>query len=78
MKLNMKLKWKTFEYSWGNVTLLIEDFKRRLPKILSSTNLPNKKKNIDDFLVWLQKNVVNLNYSLPHSGAVGLYVYSKN
>jgi 2-polyprenyl-3-methyl-5-hydroxy-6-metoxy-1,4-benzoquinol methylase len=77
-KLNMKLKWKTFEYSWGNGTLLIEDFKRRLPKILSSTNLPNKKKNIDNFLVWLQKNVANLNYSLPHSGAVGLYVYSKN
>lgn len=77
-KLNMKLKWKTIEHSWANGSLLIEDFKNRLPKVLKDSNLPNKKKNINQFLLWLQKNVLELDYSLPQSGAVGLYVYSKN
>ena len=76
-KINMKLNWKTIEQSWGHGPLLIEDFKRRLPKVLADASLPNKKKNIDNFLIWLQKNALELDYSMPHSGAVGLYVYTK-
>lgn len=76
-KLNMKLIWKTIEHSWGHGSLLIDDFKRRLPKVLADANLPIKQKNIDDFLSRLEKNILTMNYYLPQSGAVGLYVYKK-
>lgn len=76
-KLKMKLEWRTIEHSWGYGSLLIDDFKKRLPKVLSDSNLPNNKKNIDRFLSWLEKNLLSMDYYLPQSGAVGLYVYTK-
>ena len=33
--LGMKLKWKTFDYSWAGGGKLISDFRRRLPNVFS-------------------------------------------
>lgn len=77
-KLHMKLKWRTIEKSWAHGDLLIKDFKRRIPNVLSDAKLPKKKENIQSLINWLEKNVIKLDNTLPHSGAVGLYVYSKS
>lgn len=76
-KLKMKIKWKTIEKSWGHGEDLILDFKRRIPNVLRDSQLPRKKINIEKLISWLENNVISLDNSLPHSGAVGLYVYSK-
>ena len=76
-KLDMKIKWRTIEKSWGHGEVLIKDFKRRIPNVLSDAGLPKKEKNIASLIKWLENNVLKLDNSLPQSGAVGLYVYSK-
>jgi SAM-dependent methyltransferase len=76
-KLGMKLKWKTIEKSWAHGEVLINDFKRRIPNVLSDAGLPKNDKNILSLIEWLKNNALKLDNSLPHSGAVGLYVYSK-
>ncbi|MDC0438378.1 class I SAM-dependent methyltransferase [Nitrosopumilus sp.] len=74
-KLNMNLKWKTFDHSWAHGDLLVEDFKRRIPKVLSDSKLPKNKKNLDNFFQWVETTVIKLDNSLPHSGALGLYIF---
>ena len=69
----MSLSWKTFDKSWGHGDILVQDFKKRLPNVLRDSNLPNKKKNIDLLIKWIQNNINKLNHDLPHSGATGLY-----
>lgn len=76
-KLNMKLKWRTIERSWGHGDVLISDFKRRIPNVLRDSNLPNNKQRIMNFINWIEKYVNPLDNSLPHSGAIGVYVYQK-
>ena len=75
--LKMNLKWKTIEKSWAHGDDLILDFERRIPNVLRDAKLPNKKKNILKLLDWLKQDVITFENSLPNSGAVGLYVYSK-
>ncbi|MEX0764806.1 MAG: class I SAM-dependent methyltransferase [Nitrosopumilaceae archaeon] len=75
-KLNMNLKWSTFDRSWGHGQLLIKDFRRRLPNVLRDASLTCNKERIDRFLFWLRQNVIQLNNSLPHSGALGIYIFS--
>ena len=75
--LRMNLKWKTIEKSWAHGQDLILDFERRIPNVLRDAKLPNKKKNILKLLDWLKQDVITFENSLPNSGAVGLYVYSK-
>jgi len=75
--LRMNLKWKTIEKSWAHGQDLILDFERRIPNVLRDAKLPNKKKNILKLLEWLKQDVITFDNSLPNSGAVGLYVYSK-
>ena len=72
-QLGMSLSWKTFDKSWSHGDILVEDFKKRLPNVLRDSNLPNKKKNIDLLIKWIQNNINKLNHDLPHSGATGLY-----
>ena len=72
-QLGMSLSWKTFDKSWGHGDILVQDFKKRLPNVLRDSNLPNKKKNIDLLIKWIQNNINKLNHDLPHSGATGLY-----
>jgi len=72
-QLGMSLSWKTFDRSWGHGDILVQDFKKRLPNVLRDSNLPNKKKNIDLLIKWIQNNINKLNHDLPHSGATGLY-----
>jgi ubiquinone biosynthesis O-methyltransferase len=75
--LRMNLKWKTIEKSWAHGQDLILDFERRIPNVLRDAKLPNKKKNILKLLEWLKQDVITFDNSLPNSGAVGLYIYSK-
>jgi 2-polyprenyl-3-methyl-5-hydroxy-6-metoxy-1,4-benzoquinol methylase len=77
-KLDLSLKWRTIERSWGHGDILIKDFERRIPKVLSDSKLLNKKKNVESLIKWLEDYVLPLDNSLPQSGAVGLYVYSNN
>jgi len=76
--LNMKLKWKTFDHSWAHGQTLIDDFKKRLPKILSGIGINNKNKEVKIFLDWIKTNVLSFDNSLYHSGAIGLYIFSSN
>ena len=76
-KLGMKLTWKTFDRSWGHGDTLIKDFEKRLPNVLRDANLPNNKNQINHFIKWMETNVVPFNNDLPHSGATGLYIFSK-
>ena len=77
-KLEMNLKWHTFDESWASGEILIKDFKRRLPNVLSDAKLPKTNKNINEFLKWLKENVLPFNNKLPHSGATGIYIFSLN
>ena len=38
-KLDMSIKWRTFEKSWAHGDILIKDFKRRIPNILKDMKL---------------------------------------
>jgi len=76
-KLQMKLKWRTIEKSWGHGDVLIADFKRRIPNVLRDAKLPNKKTRINDLINWVEQYVNPLDNSLPHSGAIGFYVYER-
>jgi len=35
------------------------------------------KNKIDNLLKWIKKNIVIFNNELPHSGATGIYIFSK-
>ena len=72
----MKLKWKTFDDSWASGNVLLEDFKKRIPNVLSDMGINKKDKEIKQFLTWIKKNVLPFENSLEHSGAIGLYVFS--
>ncbi|MGH2611476.1 MAG: class I SAM-dependent methyltransferase [Rhabdochlamydiaceae bacterium] len=76
-KMSMNIAWKTFDRSWGHGDLMIKDFSRRIPNVLRDAKLPNDPKNIDNLLNWLKQNVASLENSLPHSGALGIYIFSK-
>ena len=74
--MNMKIKWKTIDKSWGHGEILVKDFKRRIPNVLKDSNLQVSKKNISNLINWIQSHVVTMDNDLPHSGATGLYVLS--
>jgi len=76
-KSNMVLKWKTIERSWAHGDLLIKDFQRRIPNVLRDARLMNKKENVESLINWLSNNIIKLDHSLPHSGAIILCTYSK-
>ena len=74
--LGMRLKWKTFDDSWAQGETLLKDFKRRLPKVCEDISFRNKEARINSLLKWIKKNVLPFENSLPHSGAIGLYIFS--
>ena len=76
-KVNMKLKWRTIEESWGNGEIMIKDFEKRIPNVMRDIGKNVDEKQIKSFLKWLKNNVSNMNNSLPQNGAIGLYIYSK-
>ena len=76
--LGMKLKWKTFDDSWAQGETLLKDFKRRLPKVCEDISFRNKEERINSLLKWIKKNILPFENSLPHSGAIGLYIFSSN
>ena len=75
-KLNMKLHWKTLNRSWGYGDVMIKDLKRRLPKVFSDLGM-KKDQNVQELIKWLKQNTLSFNNELPHSGAMGLYVFTK-
>lgn len=76
-KLNMSLKWKTFDNTWASGKILLEDFSRRLPNVLRDAGLPLKKKNIDKFLEWLDREIIPLDHKSNLDGAMAVYVFMK-
>ena len=76
-KVDMKLKWRTIEESWGNGKIMIKDFEKRIPNVMKDMNKKIDEKQIKLFLKWLKDNVSDMNNSLPQNVAIGLYVYSK-
>jgi len=75
-KLNMNLKWNTFDKSWAHGKVLIDDFKHRLPNVLSDMKIRSNKKNTSNLIKWIEKNVLPFDNSLPHSGATGMYIFT--
>ena len=61
----------------GQRGLLVNDLKRRIPNVLSDAKLLKNTKNIDNFLKWIKESIIPLDNSLPHSGALGMYVFTK-
>jgi 2-polyprenyl-3-methyl-5-hydroxy-6-metoxy-1,4-benzoquinol methylase len=76
-KMNMVLKWKTFDRTWASGEILLKDFSRRLPNVLRDAGLPIKKKNIDNLLNWLETEIIPLNHKSNLDGAMAVYVLSK-
>jgi len=75
-KLNMNLKWKTFDRNWGHGNMLISDFEKRLPNVIKDVKLKVTSIQIQNFIKWIKTNVVSFNNDLLHSGAIGLYIFS--
>ena len=75
-KLNMHLKWRTFDRNWGHGNILITDFEKRLPNIIKDAKLKVTQTQIRSLIQWIKTNVVSFNNDLLHSGAIGLYVFS--
>ena len=77
--LNMKMKWRTIDKSWGHGDIMINDLKRRIPNVIKDSKLNVTKKNIDNLIKWAKEHITTMNNDLPHSGATGLYIfYSKH
>jgi len=76
-KMRMSIKWRTFDHSWGNGDKMIKDFDRRITNVLRDAKLPNKKKNIQALIDWLKEYVVPEQNEMPHTGALGIYIFSK-
>lgn len=76
-KLRLDLKWKTFDHSWGHGKIMIKDLRRRIPKVLADIEIKLTKTQLRNFLKWFERNVVNFDNTLPHSGAIGLYILKK-
>jgi len=74
-KLDMNLKWRTIENSWAHGEKLIHDLKKRLPNVLADSGFSINDKKISAFLEWINKKVLPFDNLLPHSGAIGLYVF---
>ena len=75
-KLNMNLKWRTFDRDWGHGNTLITDFEKRLPNIIKDAKLKITPTQIRSLIKWIKRNVISFNNDLPHSGAIGLYIFS--
>lgn len=76
-RLNMKLKWKTFDFEWAQGEKLIKDFTRRLPNVLKDMKITGKEKQIASFIKWIQDHVLTLRHDDTWSGATGLYIFKK-
>ncbi|MFH1956139.1 MAG: class I SAM-dependent methyltransferase [Patescibacteria group bacterium] len=75
--LRMTLKWRTFDESRAYGDNLIKDFEKRLPNVLGDAKLPNNKKNIQNLLKWLKKDMEALAGKDKYGGATALYYFKK-
>lgn len=72
--LNLKLKWRTIDYSRGNGPKMIIDMDKRLKNALRDAKMNNSK--VDDLMKWFEK-VIKYDHRLPHAGAIGIYHLTK-
>ena len=56
---------------------LIEDLRKRLPKIFVDMNARINQKKINAFLKWLYTKALPMTNSSEQSGAIGVYIFSK-
>lgn len=76
-KTSLKLKWRTFDYSWGHGDVMVADLRKRLPNVLRDAKLPNSALNVKKLVDWLEDHVAQVDNELPHSGALGIYIFNK-
>jgi 2-polyprenyl-3-methyl-5-hydroxy-6-metoxy-1,4-benzoquinol methylase len=76
-KLGMKLSWRTTEQDWAHGKRLVEDFTRRLPRLLADVRPEVAQERIDDFIRWIETRVVPIERDAPHTGAIGVYHFRK-
>ncbi len=74
-KLNMSLKWRTFDFDWAHGQRLLTDFRKRLPNVLRDAKLPRKQANIDKFIAWLEDHTLYFDHTTFFSGATGIYIF---
>jgi 2-polyprenyl-3-methyl-5-hydroxy-6-metoxy-1,4-benzoquinol methylase len=74
-KLDMSMKWRTFDYDWAHGERLLTDFRKRLPNVLRDAKLPRKQENIDRFIKWLEDHVLPFDHKSIFSGATGIYIF---
>ena len=66
----------------NNIDKLIENFPDHKLEVfqldlLDDTKLNYKRKNIQNFMKWLNDNALSLDNDTPISGATGMYIFSK-
>lgn len=76
-KLGMQLSWHTFDTERAAGRNLIKDFKKRLPNVLRDAKLPNKSKNIEALLQWLEHEALHYPWKGRHIGSTALYHLKK-
>ena len=72
-KLDMKLKWHTFNTDLGNNKKMLIDMKKRLTNALSDAKM---KADVRSLMKWLEK-VSEFDHTSPISGAKGFYILEK-
>jgi 2-polyprenyl-3-methyl-5-hydroxy-6-metoxy-1,4-benzoquinol methylase len=75
-KLKMEISWRTFDNSWAYGPKLVKDFKKRIPNVLRDANLPKDQRRINDFIRWIEQDVISFDHKSKFSGALGIYVFS--
>ncbi len=73
-KLDMQLRWRTFDHDWAHGRRLLADLTQRLPNVLRDAKLPNEEKNVAGLIDWLGEHVLALDHTSKFSGATGLYI----
>ena len=76
-RLNLKLEWETVDFDWAMGPRLISDFRRRIPRVLRDSSLPQSKRRIADFIKWIENRVIKIERPQKYSGAIGVYHFRK-
>ena len=66
-------KWWTFNYSFGNHKDMLEDLKKRLPKVLKKKS---EIRRIKKLIAWLEQ-IQDLDFPSRHSGGTAIYILKK-
>lgn len=76
-KLRLDLTWRTIDHDWAQGKKMVQDFSRRLPRVLADSTLPHDAKKITEFITWLDSHMVGALPAVASGGAVALYHFKK-